>query len=292
MSIPTREYQNGVQLSIIGFGAIVVCGHPQDQANRIVDEAIQRGVRYFDVAPAYFKGEAEEKLGKALEGKREKVFLACKTNKRDAGNARRELEASLKRLGTDHLDLYQFHGVSSMEDVETILAAGGAAEVFAEAQREGKVSHLGFSAHNMEAGISLLHRAPFKIDSVLFPINVVCIEQGGGFGLDLLQEATKAGAARLALKAMARQVWPAEADRSGRKTWYQPMDDPYYARLALRRTLGQDITAAIPPGEIELFRLAMETAENYKPLEPEEQTQLSDYVKSLNPIFSTPGVST
>jgi predicted aldo/keto reductase-like oxidoreductase len=291
MAIATRRYQDGIELSIIGFGAIVVCGHPQNQANQIVDEAIQRGVRYFDVAPAYFKGEAEEKLGKALEGKRDKVFLACKTNKRDAHSARQELENSLTRLRTDHLDLYQFHGVSSMKDVETILSPQGAGEVFAQAQREGKVSHLGFSAHNMEAGISLLRRAPFKIDSVLFPINVVCIEQGGGFGLDLLQEATQAGAARLALKAMARQVWPAEADRSGRKTWYQPMDDPHYARLALRWTLGQDITAAVPPGEVELFRLAMETAENYKPLEPEEQAQLSQYVESLNPIFSTPNVS-
>src|SRR5256885_16739050 len=86
-----------------------------------------RGVNYFDCAPSYFNGEAESKLGEALKPFRSMVFLAEKTMHRDAKGAREELERTLRRFHTDHVDLYQFHAVSSMDDVDKILAPGGAA---------------------------------------------------------------------------------------------------------------------------------------------------------------------
>src|SRR5690606_13782422 len=97
---------------------------------------------------------------------RKNVFLACKTTERKAAGAQRELEQSLRRMRTDHFDLYQFHAVSSMDDVEQILGPGGAAELFTKAQKEGKLRYLGFSAHNAEAAIALMDRMP--LDSVLF----------------------------------------------------------------------------------------------------------------------------
>src|SRR5687768_4527553 len=116
-----RELGNtGATLSVIGFGGIVVTDVPQSEANQRVASAIERGVTYFDVAPSY--GDAEERLGPALEPHREGVFLACKTGERDAAGVRRELEQSLRRLRTDHVDLYQLHAVTTLEDVERVFA--------------------------------------------------------------------------------------------------------------------------------------------------------------------------
>ena len=88
-----------MKLSVIGFGGIVVCGMSQKEADRIVAEAFDRGVNYYDVAPSYFDGEAETKLGPALEPFRKRSFLACKTMARDAAGARTELERSLGASG-------------------------------------------------------------------------------------------------------------------------------------------------------------------------------------------------
>ena len=168
--LPRRLYRNGIDLSIIAFGGIVVCGLSQQEASRRVAEAYDRGVNYFDCAPSYFDGEAEIKLGEALRPYRSKVFLAEKTTRRDAKGAREELERTLQRFHTDHVDLYQFHAVSSMEDVDKILAPAGAAETFLAARKEGKARHLGFSAHNAPAALRLMDA--LELDSVLFPVNV------------------------------------------------------------------------------------------------------------------------
>src|SRR5512140_2724531 len=93
--LPKRTYKGKDKLSIIAFGGIVVCGMEQADADKIVTEAVERGCNYFDVAPSYFDGEAEIKLGNALRPYRKDVFLACKTMKRDAAGAREELERSL-----------------------------------------------------------------------------------------------------------------------------------------------------------------------------------------------------
>src|ERR1035438_808158 len=140
--IPKRTYKGDVKVSMIAFGGIVVVGMEQKDAGRAVAEAFDRGVNYFDVAPSYFSGEAEMKLGPALAPYRAKSFLACKTMERGAAGARQELEQSLGRLRTDHFDLYQFHAVSSVAEVDRILAAGGAAETFVKAREEGKVRFL------------------------------------------------------------------------------------------------------------------------------------------------------
>ena len=176
-AIPRRVYKSDVTISIIGFGAIVVVGMDQQAADRIVAEAFDRGVNYFDVAPSYFDGEAEMKLGPALKPHRASSFLACKTLERDAAGARRELEQSLGRLKTDHFDLYQFHAVSKLDDVERIAAAGGAAETFMRAREEGKIRFIGASVHNVEAAFALMERVP--LDSVMVPFNFVLVQEGG-----------------------------------------------------------------------------------------------------------------
>ena len=107
-----RAYGNtGEHLSIVGLGGILVSQIEPDEAKALVREAIDRGVNYFDVAPSY--GNAEERLGPALEPFRKEVFLACKTTCRDRQSATAELHNSLKILRADHFDLYQLHAVST-----------------------------------------------------------------------------------------------------------------------------------------------------------------------------------
>jgi aryl-alcohol dehydrogenase-like predicted oxidoreductase len=270
-------------LSVIGFGGIVVSETSPDEASRLVASAVTRGVNYFDVAPSY--GDAEAKLGPALKPYRNDVFLACKTQCRDAEGATAELEASLKMMHTDHFDLYQLHAMTKMDDVEKVLGPGGALEAFQRARASGKVRFLGFSAHSAEVAEALLDRFPF--DSVLFPLNFATYLEGN-FGPQVVAAAQRHGTGILALKGMARTRWPegtAREDRRWRKAWYEPLDDRALATLALRFTLGLGVTAAIPPGHAELFDLALEIAQDLRPLSETELTTITEMARATEPLF-------
>jgi predicted aldo/keto reductase-like oxidoreductase len=271
--------KTGEELSLIGLGGIVVSGIEQSEADRIVAEAVEGGVNYFDVAPTY--GNAQDRLGPALERHRSGVFLACKTAKRDREGAAKQLEESLTKLRTDHFDLYQMHGLTDMEEVEQAFGPGGALEAFQKARDDGKVRFLGFSAHSQEAAEEALRR--FAFDTMLLPINFVCWHHG--FGAEAFEAAKARGAARLALKAMARTPWPVGEKHKWEKCWYQPFDDRDEAELALRWTLSQEVTAAIPPGEPALFRMALKIAQQFRPLSIEETDQLREMAQTLEPIF-------
>ncbi len=278
-----RAYGNtGHELSIIAMGGIVVMGVEQSEADRTVREAFDRGINYFDVAPSY--GDAEDRLGPALVGLRDQVFLACKTGKRTRTEAAQELRDSLRRLRTDRFDLYQLHALGNVEEVETCFGPGGAMEAFTEARDAGLVRYLGFSAHSAEAALAALERFPF--DSVLFPFNYTTFYKAG-FGPQVLEAAEKRGAARLALKAMARGPWEEGADRSACKNcWYEPQSDPAEAELALRWTLSLPITAAIPPGDPKLFSMALDFAERFTPITDAERRAVEERAATNKPLFT------
>lgn len=279
--LPRRPLgKTGVELSVIGMGGIVVMNVPQEEAYRAVALAVDRGVNYFDVAPSY--GDAEERLGPALAPYRDQVFLACKTAKRRAAEARRELEESLRRLKTDHFDLYQLHAMTTEEDYQIATGPGGALEALVKAREEGLVRFLGFSAHSVSTALKLMET--FAFDTILFPINWVLFFNEN-FGPQVLARAGELGMGRLALKAMARSLWPEHGERRYAKPWYEPVDDPQLASLALRFTLSQPITAAIPPGEPSLFWLALDIAENFTPLTAEEEAILREKARGITPIF-------
>ncbi len=283
--IPKRPYgTTGVNLSIVGFGGIVVAETEQAHANRVVAEAVERGINYFDVAPSY--GNAEERLGPALEPFRDDVFLACKTGKRDRAGAEAEFKESLKRLRTDHFDLYQLHAITDVAaDVDAAFARGGVMEMVAEAQRAGQIRFVGFSAHSVAAAVTAMDR--FAFDSILFPINFATFYKED-FGPAVLAKAEEKGVARLALKAMARQKWGADDPRRAefRRCWYEPLTNPEEAELALRWTLSQPITAAIPPGEEPLWRMAANIAARYTEPSPADVDTLRRMASDLDPIFA------
>ena len=282
--LPRREYgKTGIQLSIIGMGGVVVRNEEQDHANRIVAESIERGVNYFDVAPTY--GDAEERLGPALEPYRKNCFLACKTTQRTKEGATKELKQSLQRLRTDYLDLYQLHSIKSVQkDVDVAFGKEGAMKVFTEAKKSGQVRHLGFSAHSVEAALEAMDRYDF--DSILFPVNFACW-YAGNFGSQVIKKAQEKGAAVLAIKAIAHGKWQEKYKRRRfPKCWYMPLSEIYHAQLALRFTLSQPVTATVPPGEEILYRLALDMALNFQPITSEEIEELKILAQKVNPIFT------
>jgi predicted aldo/keto reductase-like oxidoreductase len=274
--------RTGEKLSIIALGGLVLAKEEQEIANQLVREAVGHGVNYFDVAPSYYN--AEDRMGPALRPFRKDIFLACKTLKRDRQGAEEELNQSLRKLQTDHFDLYQMHALTKIEDVEQALGPSGAIETFLKARKDGKIRFIGFSAHSVDA--ALLAMGKFDYDTVLFPVNFACFLKTE-FGPQVMARAREKKMGILALKALARQKWPDEAMRQDwPKCWYQPILDPEEARLSFRFTLSQPVTAAVPPGDARLFKRALELAHEFKPLLPDEETKLRDLASSLDPIFS------
>ena len=280
----TRPYGNtGIDLSVVGFGGTICRDEEQEKAAEIVAQAVDKGVNYFDVAPRY--GTAQEILGPALEPHRKSVFLACKTGQRKAAEAQEDLEESLRLLRTDHFDLYQFHGVSKMEDVEAIFSPGGAMETFEKAQTDGRIRNIGFSAHSEEAALAMMDRYDFA--SILFPINWV-VWNTGRFGPRVVETAHEKGLAILALKSLAKRLWR-EGERETRpelkKVWYHPVESYEEAEMALRFTLSRPVTAAVSPGVVDYLWWAIEAAENFSPLSDKEEERVAERAKDLESLF-------
>jgi aryl-alcohol dehydrogenase-like predicted oxidoreductase len=277
----------GEMLSMIGFGGIVVKDADPAEAWSLVKLAIDAGINYFDVAPSY--GDAEVKLGPALEPYRKGVFLACKTGKRSNVEARAELEQSLKNLRTDHFDLYQHHAVTTLEDVEKIFSPEGAMVTFLEAKRQGLIRYIGFSAHSVEAAFAMMER--FDFDTILFPFNYATWNSGN-FGPQVLARAREKKMGILALKAMAKGPWAKGADRSKYpKCWYEPLTTPEDIRMGLRFTLSHPVTAAVPPGEAELFKIALSLRNDIKPLKKADIQNIKAKAAAGIPLFKYEGTA-
>jgi len=172
--IPTRTLgRTGLKVTMIGLGGYHA-GFPDKEEDSIsvIHRALDLGINFFDNADCYQEGRAEERMGKALEGRRDKIYLMTKVDQRDAEGSRATLERSLRRLRTDHLDLWQFHGVMKMEDLEKIFGPGGAMETAQKAKQEGKIRFIGVTGH-FDPEVHLAFIKHFDFDTVQMPINVV-----------------------------------------------------------------------------------------------------------------------
>lgn len=272
--------RTGLKLSVIGFGGIVVRDASPYDASERVSEAIDYGVNYFDVAPSY--GDAEVKLGPALKPYRKNVVLGCKTTQRTKEGARKELEQSLKYMETDYFDLYQLHAVTTADEVNQIFAPGGAMETFLEARQQGLIRYIGFSAHSVEAAMLLMDN--FDFDSIMFPVSASSWH-AGNFGPQVLQRAHENQMGILALKAMAKGPWPEGTTERLPKCWYEPLSDPQDALTGLRFALSHPITLAIPPGNEDLFKLALQLGNRLDPLSPDEVEELKIKAAGQAPLF-------
>ncbi|MBN1360710.1 MAG: aldo/keto reductase [Sedimentisphaerales bacterium] len=283
-ALPRRVLgRTGEKISIVGFPGLALAYDDQQRCTTALHDAFDRGVNYFDVAPAYGQGDAEIKMGIGLQGiDRSRIFLACKTKMRDKDGARLELQRSLQRLRTDHFDLYQMHHIRTPDEVKQALGPGGAMETFLKAKEEGKVRYLGFSAHTTKGALEALNG--YKFDTVMFPINFIEFFQIS-FGKAVLEKAQAQGTAVLAIKPMCGGAWPSGAEHE-RRWWYRPLEGDGQIDKALRFTLSQEgVVAAVPPSSLEMTAKAIEVATKYHPIGEEETAQLQQIAQQRLSLF-------
>src|SRR5947199_1940110 len=203
--IPRKSLgRTGEEVSIIGLGGYHLgTMRSLDDAVRLVQEAVDVGVTFFDNAWEYNDHRSEEWMGRALQGRRDKVFLMTKvcSHGRDKKVAMQQLEESLQRLRTDHLDLWQIHEVVYENDPDLHFAKGGVIEALDEAKKDGKVRFVGFTGHkdpNIHLKM-LAHNYPF--DTVQMPLN--CFDASfRSFEQHVLPEANRRGIAPFGMKSM------------------------------------------------------------------------------------------
>jgi aryl-alcohol dehydrogenase-like predicted oxidoreductase len=173
--------RTGENVSALGLGGSHV-GKPEklseDETIRITREAIDRGINFMDNSWDYNDGQSELRMGKALrDGYRQRVFLMTKIDGRNKEDAAKQLDESLRRLQTDHVDLLQHHEVIRYEDADRIFAEGGAMEAFLEAKQAGKLRYIGFTGHkDPHIHLYMLEvaaRQGFQFDTVQMPLNVM-----------------------------------------------------------------------------------------------------------------------
>ena len=173
--IPLKSFgKTDVKISALGLGGHHLGAAENEQtAVEIVHRAVDGGVTFFDCCWEYNRGKSEDWLGKGLKGLRDKVFLMTKvcTHGRDATLATQMLEQSLRRLQTDHLDLWQIHGVGFENDPDLFIRPRGAAEALIKAKKDGKVRFVGFTGHkDPDVHLAML-KTGFPFDAVQMPLN-------------------------------------------------------------------------------------------------------------------------
>ncbi|MBN1978894.1 MAG: aldo/keto reductase [Anaerolineae bacterium] len=164
--------KTGLAVSRVGFGGIPIQRLTESEAIKVVQRCLDLGVTFIDTANSYTT--SEERIGKAIAGRREQVIIATKSGGKDKQTALEHLELSLQRLNTDHLDLWQFHGVSTFEAYEQILGPGGAMDAAQEALESGKVRHIGITSHSMDVALKAASSDLFE--TIQFPFNVITNE--------------------------------------------------------------------------------------------------------------------
>jgi len=194
--------KTGLKVSRFVVGGYHMNVNGEETATRIIHRALDLGVNFFDSANLYHKGASDEIYGRALAGRRQKVLLMTKCELRSRKEAMATLEAQLKRMKTDYLDLWQCHQVGELKEVDQILAPGGALEAFVDAKKQGKVRHIGFTGHRDPQVHLKLLAGTDAWETVQMPIN--CVDPHYlSFLTNVLPAARKKGLGVLGMKSNA-----------------------------------------------------------------------------------------
>lgn len=286
-AIPRRALgKTGRTLPVVGFPGFALSQYDEPTGRNALHRALDIGVDYFDVAPAYGKdGECEIRMGAGLQGiDRDKYFLACKTQKDDAAGSRIELERSLKRLKTDHFDLYQLHCLQRTEEVKEALGPGGVLEMIVKAKEEGKVRHIGFSAHTTAAALAALDG--FEFDTCMFPISFVEYFKND-FGRAVLERAAQKGVSVISIKPVSRGRWPEGVEKTY-DWWYRPLEDAEETRLAMSWVLAQPgVISTVPASFLDVFDRTVAAARIARDLRPDETARLKTIAADCLPLFKS-----
>src|SRR5579871_4922124 len=262
--------KTGEQVSIIGLGGYHLgTVHSRDMAVRLVQEAVDAGVTFFDNAWEYNDHRSEEWMGLGLQGTRDKVFLMSKvcTHGRDKKVAMQQLEESLKRLGTDHLDLWQIHEVIYENDPDLHFAKGGVVEALDEAKQQGKVRFVGFTGHKSPAIHLKMLTHDYPFDTVQMPLN--CFDATfRSFEQQVLPELQRRGIAALGMKSLGGDGQPI-------------LYGVVRAEEALRYAMSLPVASTICGiDSLDVLRQNVRIAHGFKPMSPQEMQALRDRCRS------------
>jgi predicted aldo/keto reductase-like oxidoreductase len=250
----------GHESTVLIYGAAALSGVDQDVADRSIQLALDAGINHFDVAAAY--GDAELRLGPWMPRIRDSIFLATKTGERAADDAWAQINRSLERLQTDHVDLIQLHAIGDLGELDRATGAGGALEAAVRAREEGLAGAIGITGHGHQAPAThteALRRFPW--DTVLSPLNYALSLDPVYMGdyEELVGEVRARDAALMIIKTVSRRNWP----NGGRPytTWYEPFDDQERITAATVWVLShREVTGIATPGDVHLLPLMIEAA--------------------------------
>ena len=269
-----RLGRTGHHSSVVIFGTAAFGEIDQAGANAALDLAAEQGVNHIDVAPQY--GRAQEVVGPWLEPRRDRFFLGCKTLERTRDAAWADLQNSLRLLRTDHVDLYQFHAIGSMAELDRVFAPGGAFETFQRAREEGLTRFLGITGHGMDAPrVHLEALARYDFDTVMFPLNPRLYADADyrQAAEALLAECRARDVGVQIIKAIARRPW-GEREKVY-NPWYEPDDEAEAIAAGVRFALSQPgVTGIASAAEVRLLPLIFQAANQFTPMSADEQAAL------------------
>jgi aryl-alcohol dehydrogenase-like predicted oxidoreductase len=259
-SLPVAPFgRTGHVSTRVVFGAAALGAMRQDRADDVLATLLEFGVNHIDVAASY--GDAELRVAPWMAQHRDRFFLATKTGERTGDGARAQLEASLDRLGVDHLDLIQLHNLVEPDEWDVAHGPGGAVEALARARDDGLVRFIGVTGHGLRiAGMHLRSLERFPFDSVLLPYNFSLL-QDPGYRHDveaLLGRCAEGGIAVQTIKALARGRWP--DGPAGHFSWYEPIGDPGAIARAVRYVLADPQRFLNTSSDARLLRVTLEAA--------------------------------
>jgi aryl-alcohol dehydrogenase-like predicted oxidoreductase len=278
-----RLGRTGHMSSIIIFGGFALFRSQQKEADAALEMALENGINHIDVSPVY--GQAEKRIGSWLGRHGKEFFIGCKTAERDKAGAGEGLKRSLETLKIDRFDLFQLHGVDTIEVLDIVLGPGGALEAIIEAREQGLVRFIGITGHNPPVQNEALSRYDF--DTVMFPLNRVHaahVTDWNNFA-PLLKTARRKDVGVMAIKSVAKQAWEDRTRGSHPyQTWYEPFDKAAEIEKSLWYTLSQDITSAVLPGELKLWPMAIDAARRFRPLNGSEQRAAISLAAGYQPL--------
>ncbi|WP_426572884.1 aldo/keto reductase [Aquihabitans sp. McL0605] len=277
--------RTGHESSRLIFGAAALSAMSPERADRTLDQVWTVGINHIDTAASY--GDSELRLAPFLADHRDDVFLASKTDQRTASGARRQVEASLERLGVDHLDLIQLHNLVEPDEWAVAHGPGGAVEGLVAAREEGLVRHIGVTGHGLRIAES--HRRSleaFDYDSVLLPYNhVLCQDPAYLASFDsLLVTCADRGVAVQTIKAIARRRWQADAD-GPRFAWYEPLPPGPALDRAVAFVLGRDGIFLNTSSDANLLAAIVAAAEAGAPVPSAAELQGDVEANDMAPLF-------
>jgi uncharacterized protein len=168
-----RLGKTGLMVTRLGFGGIPIQRLTEPEAVKVVEKCLDLGLNYIDTANGY--STSEERIGKAVKGRRKDVIIATKTFPGTPDIVEKNLELSLKRLQTDYIDIYQFHGVNNQETLDRILEPeNGLYKSFEKFKKAGKIRHIGITSHQIDAAKTQIKTG--KFETIMFPFNVITSE--------------------------------------------------------------------------------------------------------------------